>query len=98
MVFYSLTVIFSQNGLFQKISIPPMEKLTISPLPLYGHPAQIQDIFNMIPLSLPGRRKFPLWVGYGSFLERPKNISCSNKYMTIIIKITNGQTGSFMEC
>ena len=55
------------------------------PLPFYGHPAQ----------------KFPLWVKYGSFLERPKNmglISCSSKYMTIIIQIANGQTGSFMEC
>ena len=29
----------------------------------------------MIPLSLSGQEKFPLWVGCGSFLEQP------NKYI-----------------
>ena len=76
MVFYTLTVIFfyvSTKWLFQKISIPPMGEINNPPLPFYGHPAEIQDILYMIPLFLRGRWKFPLWVKYGSFLERPKN-------------------------
>ena len=79
-------------GCSRKYPYPPWRKLTI-PLPLYGHPAQIQDNLYMIPLSLPGQQKFPLWVGYGSFLEQRKNISCSSKDMTIIIQIRNGQNG-----
>ena len=58
---------FPQNGLFQKISIPPIEEINNLPLPLYGHPAQIQDILYMISLFLPGWQKFPLWMGHVSF-------------------------------
>ena len=76
MVFYSLTVLFSYVS--TKWVVPeniytPMEEINNPPLPFYGHPAQIQDIlYIIIPFFLCGQRKFPLWVGYGSFWNDPR--------------------------
>ena len=52
-------------GLLKKRAIPPTEEIdnTTSPSNLRHF------LDNPFPLS--GRRKFPLWVGYGPFLERP---------------------------
>ena len=54
MVFYSLTAIFSHVS--TKWFVPenmhtPHRGNYQTPLPLYGHPAQIQDILYMIPSS-----------------------------------------------
>ena len=71
--------ICSDIGLFQKRSIPPHGgnwQYPPSPSPdiLY----KFKTFLDNPHLPLSGQRKFPLWVGYGSFLERPivhQNIS-----------------------
>ena len=59
-------------GCSRKYPYPPWRKLTILPLPFYGHPAQIQDILYMIPLFLCGQWKFPVgeaWFFFGTTQE-----------------------------
>ena len=92
-------LMFPQNGLLQKISIPPMEEIN-NPAPFL-----FMDILHKFKTSfiwfpspfLDGRNFFYGW-DMVRFWNDPINISCSSKYMTMIIQITNGQIGSFREC
>ena len=49
------------------------------PPPLRTSYINLRHSLDDSPPPLPGRRKFPLWVGNGSFLERPNvcPLSCS---------------------
>ena len=60
-------------GLFQKRSTHPMEEIGNTPPPdiLYKFKAFFRQ---SLPPPLSGRRKFPLWVGYGSSLEQPYSL------------------------
>ena len=68
------------NGLFQKRTIPPSRrKLAKPPSPSSDILCKFKAFFRQSLPPLFGRRKFPLWVGYGSFLERPNHIACNNE-------------------
>ena len=50
---------------------PPMEQITITPSLYPTILYKLKTFFSESPSTLSGQQKFPLWVGYRFFLERP---------------------------
>ena len=88
---------FPQNGLFKKISIPPMEEIN-NPPPLMDILYKFKTFFIQFPSPSLDKRNFLCRWGVVLFWNNPINISCNSKYMTIIIQKTNSQIGSFWKC
>ena len=53
---------------------PPRRKLTILPSPSLDILYKFKTFVRQFPTPISGRRKFPLWVGYGPFLEMTQSV------------------------
>ena len=66
------TFLLCGDGQFQKRSNPPcMEEINNTPCP----PRTSYTNLRQFPTPLPEWKKFPLWLGYGSFLEQPNGVA-----------------------